>query len=272
VRRPVFSVKIFPIMPNDFQENHNEPINSLLSPQARLAVGFFLPVAGAILIRTFASGSLMPGGTLSQSDAVQFLGPIGIISWFLGLRWYGLSGIGLRGQRPLFAGIGFAVLGWVTFLISRILFVGSGDDLGTGFRPFIFLLLFEAFAVQLWVFGLLFRSLADWLAPLTAAVSSGIIFGAVAFLLFQESFAVGIASYLYFFLWGILYGIIRLRTGSILGMVIVQAMQSFTGWVVMLPEAQPDATQFQTFYLVAGFFYLIIIWRLWPKMESDYRV
>ena len=81
-----------------------------------------------------------------------------------------------------------------------------------------------------------------------------------------------ISGFLYFMLWGILYGVIRLRSGSLLGGVIVQTMQSFTGWIVLIPVAQPADAQLRTLYLGAGLCYLIIIWRLWPKLEDDYRV
>ncbi len=47
---------------------------------------------------------------------------------------------------------------------------------------------------------------------------------------------------LYFLVWGVLYGIIRLRTGSILGVVLVQALASFTAWYVFQPPADMTTT------------------------------
>jgi hypothetical protein len=236
----------------------------------RVLLAFLVPIGGTLLLNVLV-GDPAPTGTInSQSVTVRLLAPLGIISLFLGKRWYGLSGLGLRGQRPLFAGIGFAVLGWVTFLLFRLMV--ENESLGTGFRDFIFLLLFEAFAVQIWVFGLLFRTLSAWRGPLTAAVSSGVVFGAIAAILFQYAFIPNASGVFYFVLWGIMYGIIRLRTGSILGAVIVQSMQSFTSWVVLVPSQPPDPAQMTALYLASGFFYLVIIWRLWPKREDDYRV
>jgi membrane protease YdiL (CAAX protease family) len=133
-------------------------------------------------------------------------------------------------------------------------------------------LLFEAFAVQLWAFGLVFRALADWRGGLTAAVVSGILFGATGFLLFRESFAPGLPGLFYFLLWGVLYGVIRLRTGSILGLILVQALQSFTAWFVFQPPADLAETGIQTVYLAVSVLFALIIWRLWPRRESDYRV
>ena len=243
----------------------------LSSGAGRAGLAFAAPIGGGVL------ASLLVGGlgtaVTDQSAAAILFAGLGLVSWFIGLRWYGLPGMGLRGKRPLYASIGFAALGWVAFLLLRFYFVqllGFGPpDSG---RSFIFLLLFEAFAVQLWVFGLLFRALADWRGPMTAAIGSGIIFGAVAYLLFRESFSGSMVSFLQFVMWGVLLGIIRLRTGSILGSVIVQALQSFTAWTVMVPESPPLLNQLQTLYLTVSVAYLILIWRLWPKVEGDYRV
>jgi hypothetical protein len=237
----------------------------------RTAVAFGAPVSGAIVFSMLAGG--LGTAVSDQSAAAILFAGLGLISWFIGLRWYGLPGIGLRGHRALYAGIGFAALGWLAFLLLRFIFVrivGFGPADST--RSFIFLLLFEAFAVQIWAYGLLFRTLADWRGAMTAAIGSGIIFGAVAYLLFQESFTGSIVSFVYFVLWGILYGIIRLRTGSILGIAVIQALHSFTAWVVMVPQTPPLPNELQSLYLTAGAAYLILIWRLWPKTESDYRI
>jgi hypothetical protein len=250
----------------------------------RTAVAFGTPVAGAIIAALLAGGlntatsttdaaSALSAGVSDQSTLAILFAGLGLVSWFIGLRWYGLPGLGLRGHRALYAGIGFAALGWVAFLLFRFIFVhivGFGPD-GSA-RSFIFLLLFEAFAVQIWAYGLLFRALADWRGGLTAAVGSGIVFGAAAYLLFQESLTGSIVSFIYFILWGILYGFIRLRTGSLIGLVVIQAMHSFTAWVVMVPEAPPQPNELQSLYLAAGAAYLILIWRLWPKVAEDYRV
>lgn len=243
-----------------------------LPPSTRVILALLIPIAGAAIFGLLIGGnaSLLAGdqGTL----ALLFAG-LGLASWFVGWRWYRLSGLGLRGGRPLTAGIGFATLIWLAFLLVRFVTVevaayGTPD----GGRTFIYTLLFEAFCIQLWVYGLFFRSVADWRGPLTAAISSGILFGAAAFLLFQESFASMASSLLYFVVWGIAYGIIRLRTGSLLGTAIVQALQIWTAWYVMAPTDPINTTELRNMYLIASGVYLITIWRLWPKEESDYRV
>ena len=79
----------------------------------------------------------------------------------------------------------------------------------------------------------------------------------------------------YFVVWGNLYGIIRLRTGSILGSVLIQALHSFTVWEVLAaPNPLPivDVANLPQLYLVAGIGYAVIIWRLWPKEAADYRI
>ncbi|RMG90601.1 MAG: CPBP family intramembrane metalloprotease [Chloroflexi bacterium] len=245
---------------------------SRLSPALKGGLALVLPVLAGQLVLGVIGGTTadMEGGTA----VAPVLAAVGVVSWLLGMLWYGVSGLGLRGGRPLFAGIGFASLGWVAFLLFRFLTVEIENigPPGSG-RLFLYLLVFEAFAIQVWTFGVLFRALAEWRGPLTAAVSSGLVFGATGFLLFRESFlSDNSMALIYFFLWGVLYGVIRLRTGSILGMVIVQAMQSFTAWVALTPVAEPVMTQLQNLYLLAGVAYLVFIWRLWPKQEEDYRV
>jgi hypothetical protein len=250
--------------------NQEIPI-STQQVRLRTAVAFGAPLAGAIMVSLLA-GSVDTAVSDQSALAILFAG-LGLVSWFIGLRWYGLPGLGLRSHRALYAGIGFAALGWLAFLILRFYFVhivGFGPANST--RSFIFLLLFEAFAVQIWVYGLLFRALSDWRGALTAAIGSGIIFGAVAYLLFQESFTGSLVSFIYFVLWGIFYGIIRLRTGSIIGTAVIQALHSFTAWVVMVPQSPVQSSELQSLYLAAGAAYLILIWRLWPKVEEDYRV
>ena len=237
----------------------------------RVAMGLLFPLAGLLLAKLFLSGNVSDTPYASQT-AVP-LAVAGLIGWLLGLRWYGMDGMGLRGKRPLTSGIGFAFLGWLAFLALRFAFVrivGFGPAGST--RAFAYLLLFEAFALQIWTFGLLFRAIADWKGPLTAAIGSGLVFGFIAAAFFQEAFVNTPFSTIYFLMWGILYGIIRLRTGSIIGVILVQALHSFSAWVVNVSPSPPDASQLQTLYLTATIAYMIIIWRLWPKETADYRV
>ena len=72
--------------------------------------------------------------------------------------------------------------------------------------------------------------------------------------------------------WGVFYGVIRLRTGGLLGPVIVQAAQSWTAWQLLVPVEQPDPGQLNALYLIKSVLYLLFIWRLWPKREEDVRV
>jgi hypothetical protein len=238
----------------------------------RVFLSLLLPLGGALLFTVFAAGgvSIEDG---ARDQVVLLLAGLGLVSVILGGRWYGLSALGLRGHRALYAGIGFAVLAWLAFLIVRFVTVGvvsyGSPDSG---RTFIFILLFEAFCTQLWAYGLVFRSVADWRGPLAAAVAGGIVFAAIAFLFFQEAFVASGVAVLYFTIWGVLYGIIRLRTGGFLGMVIVQAMQSWTAWQLLYPGNEPDAGQLRNLYLTSSVLYAIIIWRLWPRRESDYRI
>ena len=241
-------------------------------PFARVVLALLLPITGAALFGLLAGGSATVTEDSQSGRALQFAGA-GLASWFVGWRWYGLKGLGLRGGRPLTAGIGFATLAWLAFIVVRFVAVEvSAYGSPEGARTFIFILLFEAFCSQLWAFGLFFRSVADWRGPLTAAISSGILFGAVAFLFFQESFTTIASSLLYFTVWGVVYGVIRLRTGSFLGPVIVQALQSWTAWYVMAPLDPVNSSEQRNLYLITSAIYLVIIWRLWPRQESDYRV
>jgi hypothetical protein len=243
----------------------------------RLAIAFLVPPLGAILLSSLVLMLRPIDQANARSANVLLLGNVGLISLLIGSGWYGLKGLGLRGGRPLYASIGFASMLWIVFVIVRLAWVlnlGYGPAGAT--RSFIYLLLFEAFAVQLWTFGLFFRAVADWRGPLTAALSSGVLFGVVGYLFFEESFykdPVNLISLTFFILWGLFYGIIRLRTGSLIGTVVVQALQSFTAWVVMVPAAiLPDQAAMQTVYTILSIACLIFIWRLWPKEVADYRV
>jgi membrane protease YdiL (CAAX protease family) len=261
--------------------------------RSRALIAVLLPLAAALLVGVVTGALYMRGGIVGSGSAAPMFAALGLVAWFIGLRFYGLRGLALRGGRPLFAGIGFAVLGWVAVLIGRFLpglprttFNPDGQAVvniallvevvsirsaGSG-RAFAYLLLFEAFATQVWAFGAVFRALADWRGGLTAAIGSGILFGAVGFLLFGESFASGLPALFYFLLWGVLYGMIRLRTGSILGPILVQALQTFTAWFVFQPPDDMIGASIQVVYLAISLLFVIIIWRLWPRREGDYRV
>lgn len=240
----------------------------------RIALAVVLPLLGAFLLSILVGDVLAPEG---QGSNAPFFAGLGIISWFMALRWYGIRGMGLRGGRPLFAGIGFATLGWIALLIFRFIFptistIGAGTAVAG--RAFIYLLIFEAFTLQLYTFGLVFHAISDsgQRGPLTAALTSGLLFSTIAASFFQEVFTDHWSSLLFFATWGIFYGIIRLRTGSLLGMVIMQAMQSFTVWVVLLPDPNPAVGQLIPMYVLTSAAYALFIWRLWPKQKEDYRV
>ncbi len=260
---------------------------------ARVAMAIVIPLAAALIVGVLTGTLLVQGETTGPTAAAPLFAALAISAWLVGMRLYGLPGMGLRGGRALFAGIGFAVLAWVIMLVARVLpglpettLLEDGPAVvqltllvevvafrseGAG-RAYFYLLLFEAFATQVWAYGVVFRSLADWRGPLAAAVGSGILFGAVAFLLFQESFIPHWSSFIYFLLWGLLYGVIRLRTGSILGVVLIQSLQSFTVWFVLQPPVEIPIEGLQVINLVAAAAYAIIIWRLWPKEEGDFRI
>jgi hypothetical protein len=242
-----------------------------------------LAALGLPLLVALVLAQATAGTTAGQTGRnALILGGLGVVSWVLGLLWYRLPGMGLRGRRPLYAGIGFATLGWVVILLARFLVPSETITNASAASIFIYLLLFESFCVQLWAFGLFFRSVADWRGPLSAVLASGVAFGFVALLLFRESIwgTVGdTAGWLwtlnalsFFLLWGFFYGLIRLRTGSLLGSIIIQALQSFTVWNILTPASPPSPGGYQRMYLVASVALLVLIWRLWPKEEGDYRV
>jgi len=239
----------------------------------RVLLSLVLPPAVAILAWTLFTTFSTAAAVSEQGIAAVILGSVAIASLSLGLHWYGTSGLGLRGGRPLTAGIGFAVLGWVVFLLLRFYFVAI-MELGSpnATRTFTYLLMFEAFATQIWTFGLLFKAIADWRGALTAAVGSGVVFGLIGITYFQESYLLNGLGLIYFIAWGILYGIVRLRTGSLLGTVLVQSLQTFTVWVVLRPYPMPEVGELNNLYVGATVAYMIIIWRLWPKTTGDYRI
>jgi hypothetical protein len=238
-----------------------------LPPATQAVLALLGPLVAALFVGTI-TGSLAAG-----SNYAPVLGTLGLASWFMGLAFYGVPGMGLRGGRPLFAGIGFATLGWVSFLIMRILFIPIEPEPSGSGRAFIYFLLFESFAVQLWVYGLFFRATAGWRGPLTAAIMAGIVFGATAVLFFQNVYITTFITLIYYTALGIFYGIIRLRTGSFLGMAIILALQSFTAWTALGAfPTDTAASQLQWVYGLTTVLLAIFTWRLWPKEKSDYRV
>jgi hypothetical protein len=261
--------------PEPFHTPPARPRAEALSPGIRTGIALVAPAIVAIFVSTLVNNLISSANTNSgRSATAVMLGAAGLTSWLIGMLWYNVPGMGMRMKRPLFASVGFAVMGWVAYLVFHFFWVrlaGFGPEGST--QAFIYLILFEALAAQIWTFGLFFRALSDWRGPLTAAVGSGLLFGMIAFLFFQESFYGNITSLIFFSLWGIFYGIIRLRTGSLLGTVLIQAMQSFTAWVVMVPaDMPPNQAAMQTVYFLTSVAFLIFIWRLWPKETSDYRV
>lgn len=239
-----------------------------LSQPVRVLLSILVPLIGALLITMLISGQLVFGDRQPSLAALQFAG-IGLASWLIGWRIVGLRGMGLRVGRPLSASAGFAFLALIVFLAVRLATV-VGDE-GSNGVPFLYLLLFESYCTQLWTFGLFFHFVAIWRGPLTAAVSGGLLFGAIALTLFQEVYAITASAVLFFALWGILYGFIRLRSGTFLGVAIVQALQSWLTWQLFNVD-QPDVSQMHTFYLITSVFFVLYIWRLWPKKEEDYRI
>jgi len=247
-------------------------VSSSLSPGIRVLLSIVLPVVGALILTVLVARTVRID-TNDQGQISVVLAGIALASWYIGWRWYGLRELALRAGRPLYAGIGFATLGWIAFLLVRFFTVEvSAYGIEDGGRSFVFILLFEAFCVQIWTFGFFFRAVVDWRGPLTAAVASGLLFAATALIFFQESFIISFFSILFFTVWGVFYGIIRLRTGSFLGTTIIQALQSWTAWQVMVPVYPVDSTELRNLYLITSALYILFIWRLWPKKEEDYRI
>ncbi|MEM7334784.1 MAG: CPBP family intramembrane glutamic endopeptidase [Chloroflexota bacterium] len=241
----------------------------------QVLIACVVPIIAGILLQTLAAGEFR----LQPGNNAPMMAGIGLGSWVLGLRWFGITGLGLRGRRPLFSSIGFATLGWIVLFAVRFFFIsldpGGMNPSGAG-RIFLYMLLFEGFAIQLWAFGLLFRVFTEWRGGLPAVFGSGAMFGLAAFALFHEG-ALGsdFFALVYFIAWGALYGIIRLRTGSILGSVLIQALHSFTVWEVLAapnPLPAADVANLPQLFIVAAVGYAIIIWRLWPKELDDYRI
>lgn len=239
-----------------------------LSDLIRVVLAVLLPLTGALIFSFIVTGQPTLGERQPGLVALQLAG-IGLVSWIMGWRLYGLRGLGMKIGRPLSAGAGFAFLAWIVFLLVRLATV-VGIEAKEGV-PFIYLLLFEAFCTQLWTYGLFFRTVVDWRGPLAATVSSGLLFGAIGLMIFQEVFAITATSILFFSIWGILYGFMRLRSGSFIGIALVQALQSWSTWQLNSVEA-PELAQLRTFYLITSVLFVLYIWRLWPKKEKDYRI
>ncbi|MEM8862869.1 MAG: hypothetical protein AAGD96_31550 [Chloroflexota bacterium] len=245
------------------------------------AVG--VPLFGSLLLGQ-ALIALTGASTNGISRSSIILGSIGLISMFYGMQKYKTVGMGLRGGRPLFSSAGFAFMGWVGVLICRLFFVEIDPNALNQplFSIFFYLLLFEAFAVQVWAFSLVFKSVADAYGGVAAAIASGLAFANVAFFYFQEiaflspvinnSGWILVLTVFYVLTWGIFYGMVRLRTGSILGIVLVQAMQSLTAWELIPPLPVLDNTNFNSLFFIMIGIYGILIWRLWPKELSDHRI
>ncbi len=242
-----------------------------LHPGIRVILSLIIPILAALILGLVTGSAARVSTSLGQTAIIAVA--VGLASWLTGLFWYGLPGMGLRGHRALYAGIGFAALAWLAFLLVRFATVpvATYGSPGSG-KTFVYLLLFEAFCLQLWSFGLFFRSVVDWRGPLAAAVASGILFGSGLFLFSRESWGTTGLGLLYFITWGVLYGVIRLRTGGLLGQVIVQAVQSWTAWQLMVPVQPVDPSALRNLYLISVILYVILIWRLWPKRVEDYRI
>ncbi len=258
----------------------SEPTGS----NSNVAIAIGVPLLGSLLLgQAVISLTGAPGDSLSRSSIV--LAALGMISMFYGMQKYGTPGMGLRGGRPMFAGSGFAFMGWVAILILRFIYIAIDESsmlVEPLFPIFTYLFLFEAFAVQVWAFSLVFKSVSDAFGGLTAAVVSGLAFAAIGFYFFQESFYLTqmftsgwltLMGVLYMATWGIFYGMIRLRTGSILGIVLVQAMQSLTVWELIPPfQFVNESNLNPLFFSITGIIYAVLIWRLWPTELSDYRI
>ena len=77
---------------------------------------------------------------------------------------------------------------------------------------------------------------------------------------------------LYLISWGLFYAVIRLRSGSILGLIMIQPFQSLTTWFLFQTTSEPEPASLHTFYIAMAVVFLILVWRLWPKEQEDYRV
>ncbi len=79
------------------QSQTNQQTNPVTNvPDSRLILAFILPIVGGLLLNFVA----LRLSTARNGSAPLFAG-LGVTSWLLGLRWYGLPALGLRGKRPL---------------------------------------------------------------------------------------------------------------------------------------------------------------------------
>ncbi len=250
---------------------------------AEVGIAIVVPLLGSLLLGQ-AVAAITGASSESLSRSSIILAGLGIISMYYGMQKYGTPGMGLRGGRPMFAGAGFAFMGWVAVIVLRFIYIAVDENALNQplFSVFTYLLLFEAFALQVWAFSLIFKAVSNVYGGLTAAIVSGLAFAGTGFYFFQESFFLNqvftsgwliVVGILYMAAWGVFYGMVRLRTGSILGIVLVQAMQSLTTWELIPPfEFVNESNLNPLFYSLAGIIYAVLIWRLWPKELDDYRI
>lgn len=238
------------------------------TPYIGVLVAFLFPVVGGLLF-AFGFGNQFLGVEAFNGITTAFFLGVAAVTIFIGRRRLGWSGLGFRGGRPMFAGLGFAFLGWVVSLIARFVSIGLGS-VGSGLGViFLYLFIIEGICLHVWCFGLLFYELSQWRNPLTAALMSGLVFGFFAQIFFREALPDQRIGIVYFMALGVMYGIIRLRTGSWFGIALIQALQSLTLWHLITPS---EPIQLGYFYGIAVLGYIIITWRLLPKQESDFRV
>ena len=89
---------------------------------AEVAIAIGVPLLGSLLLgQAVIQLTGASGDTLSRSSII--LAGLGIISMYYGMQKYGTGGMGLRGGRPMFAGAGFAFLGWLGILILRFIYI-----------------------------------------------------------------------------------------------------------------------------------------------------
>ena len=240
----------------------------MVSKKSNANVRLMLALIWPIIFGAIAHSMLNGSSIVAAFPFAPALCGLGITAYLLGRRWYTNDELGLRTGRPMMAGAGFAFLGWISLFLARLIYAGfakMGSDLGS---IYLYLLFCEALCAQLWVFGLFFRVMSDWRGGIAATWWSALLYGLVAFQLFAEAYNLPKVMLLYFIIWGMLYAIIRLRTGSWLGTVLIQSIQTLTVWH-LFPAVTPA---FSWIYGMSGLLYLVLIWRLIPKFASDLRV